>query len=310
MTLYPSITILGPTASGKTKLAVHLASELNGEILSADSRQVYRSMDIGTGKDLNDFKIGKKDIPYHLIDLVDAGKKYTINRFQEDFKLAFQDVQSRGKTPIICGGTGLYLESVLNDYQRTFIPASKKVRSDLKDKSAEELKELFTRLNIHQLEFDTSTTKRTIRAIEILYYLDGKQDLPKAQPLNTIIFGIDISREERRRQITKRLKERLDQGMIEEVAQLLASGIDPKILIYYGLEYKYIALFLTDELDRNSMLTKLETEIHRFAKRQMTWFRRMEKNGFNIHWIDFNLPLQDKVSFILGQLQSKKIYKT
>jgi tRNA dimethylallyltransferase len=298
------IIILGPTASGKTNVATHLANQIDGEIISADSRQVYRKMDIGTGKDLNEYVIDGKQIPYHLIDSCDAGSKYILPDFQRDFRTAFEDITKRGKTPILCGGTGLYLEAILENHQYTAVPEDAIFRKSTENKNHHELLNEFKKLNQPEnFTPDLSTRKRTIRAIEVCSFLN-KNDIEVQPPLafTPIIIGLAISRELRREKITKRLHERLQNGMIEEVQSLLDSGISTEELIYYGLEYKFITEYLTGKLNLEEMTEKLEIGIHQFAKRQMTWFRRMEKKGHHIHWIEAELSLEDKINLIQKQL--------
>ncbi len=297
---YPLLTILGPTASGKTRLAAHLAYELDGEIISADSRQVYRGMDIGTGKDLSDYEINSRHIPYHLIDIRDAGEKYTLFHYQQDFHRAFRDIAGRNKVPILCGGTGLYIESVLKGYRLLDVPENPTLRKSLSEKTLEELTEILASYKKLHNTTDTDTKKRAIRAIEIADYQAKQQAEELAfDPIDSLIIGIEIDRELRRQHISSRLKKRLDEGLIDEVRQLLQSGARVEDLLYYGLEYKFVTLYVIGSLSYNEMFTQLETAIHQFAKRQMTWFRGMERRGFVIHWIDAALPLNEKVGKIL-----------
>jgi tRNA dimethylallyltransferase len=293
---YPLLTILGPTASGKTTLAAHLAYEIDGEIISADSRQVYRGMDIGTGKDLSDYEIKGRHIPYHLIDIRDAGEKYTLFHYQQDFHRVFRDIADRKKIPILCGGTGLYMESVLKGYRLLDVPENPALRASLSRKTLEELTEILASYKKMHNSTDTDTKKRAIRAIEIADY-QAKQQAEELtfDPIDSLIIGIDIDRELRRQNISSRLKKRLDEGLIDEVRQLLQSGVTVEDLLYYGLEYKFVTLYVIDSLSYDEMFAQLETAIHQFAKRQMTWFRGMERRGFAIHWIDATLPLDDKV---------------
>jgi tRNA dimethylallyltransferase len=292
----PLLTILGPTASGKTALAAHLAYEIDGEIISADSRQVYRGMDIGTGKDLSDYEIKGRHIPYHLIDIRDAGEKYTLFHYQQDFHRVFRDIADRKKIPILCGGTGLYMESVLKGYRLLDVPENPALRASLSRKTLEELTEILASYKKMHNSTDTDTKKRAIRAIEIADY-QAKQQAEELtfDPIDSLIIGIDIDRELRRQNISSRLKKRLDEGLIDEVRQLLQSGVTVEDLLYYGLEYKFVTLYVIDSLSYDEMFAQLETAIHQFAKRQMTWFRGMERRGFAIHWIDATLPLDDKV---------------
>jgi tRNA dimethylallyltransferase len=294
------ITILGPTACGKTRLAVRLAGEIDGEILSADSRQVYSGMDIGTGKDLSEYELDGKSIPYHLIDIAEAGYKYNVFEFQRDFIKAFNDVVSRNKQPVLCGGTGLYLESVIKGYNLMPVPVNRKLRNDLEEKSLDELARILsTYKNLHN-STDTDTIKRAVRAIEIEeYYCNNPEihsDFPK---IGSIVFGLEIEREERRKRISTRLKDRLQGGMIEEIQQLINKGIKPDDLIYYGLEYKYVTLYITGKLSFQEMFGQLEIAIHQFAKRQMTWFRGMEKRGIKINWLNALNSPEENVKRIL-----------
>ncbi len=299
------ITILGPTASGKTPVAARLAAELGGEVISADSRQVYRRMDIGTGKDLADYQVSTVNVPYHLIDIREPGTKYNLFEYQQDFFDVYQDIRSRGALPILCGGTGLYIEAVLRGYHLSPVPQNQELRDRLEGKSLEELTLMLTDLkaktgsNMHNTT-DVDSCQRAIRAIEIetynLLHPVPRRELP---PVDSLIFGIDIDRELRREKITCRLKARLEEGMVEEVRNLLDEGIRPEDLIYYGLEYKYVTEYLTDQISYEEMFQRLEIAIHQFAKRQMTWFRGMERRGFKINWIDATLPMEEKVSRII-----------
>ena len=298
------ITILGPTASGKTPVAACLAAEIGGEIISADSRQVYRRMDIGTGKDLADYVVDGKLIPYHLIDIREPGTKYNLFEYQQDFFDAYQDIRSRGAVPILCGGTGLYIEAVLKGYKLSPVPQNQELRDSLEGKSLEELTQMLTELkaktgsNMHNTT-DVDSCQRAIRAIEIESY-NLQHPLPKRElpPVESVIIGIDIDREMRREKITRRLKARLEEGMVDEVKALLAEGIPADDLIYYGLEYKFVTEYLVGQTSYDEMFTRLEIAIHQFAKRQMTWFRGMERRGFDINWIDATLPIEEKVATI------------
>lgn len=302
---YDLITILGPTASGKTPLAAALASRLESEIISADSRQVYRCMDLGTGKDLADYTVGGKTIPYHLIDIVDPGYKYNVFEYQRDFLQAYQSIRERGKLPVLCGGTGLYLEAVLKGYRLIPVPENPELRSRLADKSLEELTRILSSYKKLHNSTDVDTVKRAIRAIEIEeYYLTQDVEKRSFPTINSLIIGVDIDRELRREKITRRLKQRLDEGMVDEVRQLIENGVSPDDLIYYGLEYKYLTLYVIGELTFDEMFHQLEIAIHQFAKRQMTWFRGMERRGFTIHWIDASLPMEQKVDSILNLLNT------
>jgi tRNA dimethylallyltransferase len=316
------ITILGPTASGKTPLATALACEIGGEIISADSRQVYRRMDIGTGKDLEDYIVNSEEgarplgrfvplgqrivniIPYHLIDIAEPGTKYNLFQYQQDFFDAYNNIIGRGVTPILCGGTGLYIEAVLKGYQLSPVPQNPELRQRLEGKSLEELTQMLVELkakngsNMHN-KTDVDSCQRAIRAIEIeeynLHTPTPKRDLPS---IDSLIIGVNIDREARREKITRRLKSRLENGMVEEVRGLLDEGIAPEDLIYYGLEYKFITEYIIGRLTYDEMFERLEIAIHQFAKRQMTWFRGMERRGFTIHWIDALQPMEEKVKEI------------
>lgn len=284
------IVILGPTASGKTRLAVQVARRVGGEIISADSRQVYRGMDIGTGKDLAEYQLDGKAIPYHLIDIVDAGSSYNVYDFQQDFQRAIADIALRGRVPVVCGGTGLYLDAVLRGHQFTAIPVDEPVRAELQALTDEELQERFQQFpSVYSEKADTSTRKRLIRAIEISSYLTQHPDtsLPAVAALpDALIFGIDLPADLRRERITRRLHERLQNGLVGEVEGLMRQGVSAEKLIFYGLEYKFITQYLLGELDYKTMTARLETAIHQFAKRQMTFFRKMERDGLRIHWLD------------------------
>ncbi|NDW08142.1 tRNA (adenosine(37)-N6)-dimethylallyltransferase MiaA [Dysgonomonas sp. 520] len=303
MSKYDLIAIVGPTASGKTSLACKLAYELNSEIISGDSRQVYRQMDIGTGKDLSDYIVEGRQIPYHLIDIREAGDKYNIFEYQQDFYRAYKDITDRGKLPVLCGGSGLYVESVLKSYPLVNVPENKELRKKLQDKSLNELTLILSSYkNLHN-KTDVDTAQRAIRAIEIAEYtLLHPVEASKTINLNSLIIGVDIDRETRRRRISDRLRTRLEEGMIAEVQGILDQGIQPEDLIYYGLEYKYITLHIIGKLKYNEMVDQLEIAIHQFAKRQMTWFRGMEKRGLSIHWINHNLPDAEKINSIKALL--------
>lgn len=298
------ITILGPTASGKTDLAAHLAAKLNGEIISADSRQVYRGMDIGTGKDLADYVVDGNNIPYHLIDIEDPGTKYNVFEYQRDFLKAYEGIVERGNTPILCGGTGLYIESVLKGYRLFEVPENKELRDSLADKSLEELTEMLVRLKeengstMHN-STDVDTVKRAIRAIEIeTFYKNTPVEQKSFPDIESIVFGVSVTREERREKITSRLRKRLAEGMIDEIKGLIDGGVKPEDLIYYGLEYKFVTQYVIGEISYEEMFSSLEIAIHQFAKRQMTWFRGMERRGIEIHWIDAMKPMDEKINKI------------
>lgn len=290
------IAIIGPTASGKTPFAAALAHRLHTEIISADSRQVYRGMDLGTGKDLADYSVESEAIPYHLIDIADPGYKYNVFEYQRDFLNTYTDLRNRGLLPIVCGGTGMYVESVLRGYRLLPVPENPALRQQLEGRSLDELTQLLSRYKTLHNTTDVDTPKRAIRAIEIEeYYAHTPVEERSFPQLNSLIIGLQIDRELRRAKITRRLKQRLDEGMMDEVRQLLSQGIAPDDLIYYGLEYKYLTLHAIGQLSYNEMFTQLETAIHQFAKRQMTWFRGMERRGLTIHWIEATLPMEEKL---------------
>lgn len=299
------ITILGPTASGKTSLAAALAARIDAEIISADSRQVYRGMTIGTGKDLDDYRQGDRLIPYHLIDICEPGAKYNLFQYQQDFHLIYNNIVARGVRPILCGGTGLYIESVLKGYALSPVPQNQALRDELADKSLAELTEMLEDLkrrnhSVMHNRTDVDTAQRAIRAIEIeTYNLEHPTDNRTLPPIDSVIIGVDINREERRRKITQRLKQRLEEGMVDEIRQLLDRGIAPENLIYYGLEYKFVTEYVIGKTSYEEMFRQLEIAIHQFAKRQMTWFRGMERRGFTIHWIDALDPMDSKVAQIM-----------
>lgn len=304
MDSFELITILGPTASGKTTLAAHLADRLGTEIISGDSRQVYRAMDIGTGKDLADYLIEGRTVPYHLIDIHEAGYKYNVFQYQHDFHRIFRALRERDKLPILCGGTGMYIEAVLKGYKLLDVPQNPALREALRGKSLEELERLLASYKTLHNKTDVDSAQRAIRAIEIEeYYKTQAPDTNEYAPVRSLIIGLDLDRELRREKISRRLRTRLDEGMVEEVRQLLARGIPPKDLIYYGLEYKFLTQYLIGELTYDEMVSRLEIAIHQFAKRQMTWFRGMERRGFHIHWIDAALPLEEKLDAALRLIQ-------
>ena len=302
----PLLVILGPTASGKTRLAAKVAYELNGEIISADSRQVYRDMTIGTGKDLEEFEINGQSIPHHLIDIIDAGEKYNVSLFQQAFEVAYLDISSRGRIPIVCGGSGLYIDSVLKGYAFTNIPINLALREELVHLPTQELHRMFSGMDTgFQSIADTSTRKRLFRAIEISAFLTEN---PRTEHLftdavvqyNSVCFGLNPAVDVRRERISNRLRYRFENGLIEEVQRLLGDGLTAEQLLYYGLEYRYITQFLTGELGLNEMKAKLETEIHRFAKRQMTFFRKMEKDGTKIDWLSQEWGLDVQLKYIIS----------
>lgn len=297
------ITILGPTACGKTSFAAQLAFCLNAEIISADSRQIYRKMDIGTGKDLADYDINGKHIPYHLIDIADPGYKYNLFEYQRDFLSAYNDIKSRNVVPILCGGTGLYLESVLKGYKMMPVPQNDELRTRLEGKSLEELTQILSTYKTLHNTTDVDTAKRAIRAIEIQeYYKVHPQEFVDFPEIDSLIIGLDIERDLRRERISQRLRVRLKEGMVEEVQNILNSGVSPDDMIYYGLEYKYLTNYILGNLTYEQMVSELEIAIHQFAKRQMTWFRGMERRGFKIHWIDSQLPMEEKVNMVVNML--------
>ena len=307
------ITILGPTASGKTPLAAALAIKTNGEILSADSRQVYRRMDLGTGKDLADYRVSVDgtvvDVPYHLIDICEPGTKYNLFQYQQDFFDAYEDIQQRGRQPILCGGTGLYIEAVLKGYHLSPVPQNPELRERLEGKTLEELTQMLKELKqqtgstMHN-KTDVDSCQRAVRAIEIeSYNLEHPMPLRELPPIDSLIIGVNIDRELRREKISRRLKARLDEGMVDEIRSLLESGIPAEDLIYYGLEYRYLTEYVIGRLSFDEMYRQLEIAIHQFAKRQMTWFRGMERRGFEIHWIDATKPMDEKVEAILHMIR-------
>ena len=292
----PLITILGPTATGKTAIATQLAAAIDAEIISADSRQVYRRMDIGTGKDLSDYQINGKQIPYHLIDIVEPGTKYNLFEYQKDFLKVYTDVCNRQKRAILCGGSGLYIESVLDGYKMTSVPVNEELRAELKDYTEAQLEQRLKSVKKLHNNADFDTRQRTIRAIEIAeYQKNNAQLIPDFPRIPYIIIGVRMEREAVCESIYNRLKQRLRDGMIDEVQALLNEGIAPDDIMYYGLEYKFVTQYLQGEFSYNYMVEHLNIAIRQFAKRQMTWFRRMERNGFKINWIDATLPLDEKV---------------
>lgn len=297
------IAIVGPTASGKTQLAAHLAARLNGEIISADSRQVYRGMTLGTGKDLDDYVINGVQIPYHLIDIVDAGYKFNVFEYQQRFVDIYGDVKKRNRLPILCGGSGLYIDAVLRGYKLLPVPENPKLRSELEAKSDAELAEILASYKKLHNTTDLDTRKRTIRAIEIEEYYRHQPVAPKPFPeIKSLVFGVKHQRVAEMKRIRERLAQRLDMGLIDEVKALLNSGLSAEELIYYGLEYKYITEYLLGKYSYDEMFEKLYIAIRQFAKRQMTWFRGMERKGFKINWIPGELPLEEKIELMLTKL--------
>lgn len=301
---YDLIAVVGPTASGKTSLAVALAKELDTEIISADSRQVYRRMDLGTGKDLSDYHVEEdRYIPYHLIDIVEPGTKYNVFEYQQDFMKVYEDMKSRELLPVLCGGTGMYVEAILKGFNLVPVPENKALREQLSDKTLQELAEILSSYkNLHNVT-DLDTTKRAIRAIEIEEYKRTHQVEERPFPkLNALVVGIDVDRDTRRERITRRLKQRLEDGMLDEIRGLLAEGIPADDLIYYGLEYKFLTQYIIGELSYDDMFRKLEIAIHQFAKRQMTWFRGMEKRGIPIYWLPEKWSMEEKLKAIMQRL--------
>lgn len=299
MANYDLITILGPTASGKTSFACRLAYELETEIISGDSRQVYRGMDIGTGKDLDDYIVDGNPVKYHLIDIKDAGYKYNIFEYQHDFHDAYTNIRAKDRLPVLCGGSGLYIESVLKGYNLINVPENKELRKKLESKNLKELTTILASYKDLHNSTDVDTAQRAIRAIEIEEYKKANPtDCNEYPPINSLILGVDVDRELRRERITRRLKTRLKEGMIEEVQGLLDKGISAENLLYYGLEYKFVTQYLIKELSYKEMFSQLEIAIHQFAKRQMTWFRGMEKRGLQIRWIDGTLPDKEKAALV------------
>lgn len=300
---YDIVTILGPTAAGKTGFAAALAHEIDAEIISADSRQVYRRMDLGTGKDLADYVVEGRQVPYHLIDIAEPGTKYNVYEYQHDFLEAYEDIRRRGKNTVVCGGTGLYLESILRGYRLSPVPPNETLRRELEGKSLAELTEILSQYKrLHNIT-DVDTPQRAIRAIEIEEHYRREPIPDRPFPtLRSLNIGVDIDRETRRQRITQRLRQRLNEGMTDEIRRLLAEGIAPEDLIYYGLEYKYLTLHAIGKLSYDEMFRQLEIAIHQFAKRQMTWFRGMERRGIEIHWIDGTLPTREKIDQTLKLL--------
>lgn len=305
-TPFDSIAVVGPTACGKTRRAVEIARACGGEILSADSRQIYRGMDIGSGKDLEEYE----DIPYHLIDIADAGSRFDLHKYLSAFHLCYDDVLERKSIPVICGGSGMYVENALRGIRLPDVPENTELRELLKDKSLAELTEILKSYKELHNKTDVDTEKRAIRAIEICEYYKSHPEKAEqasyntAKPLNTLVIGLDIDRESRRSRITERLRQRLENGMVEEIQNLIKSGIDPEDLIYYGLEYKFVTLYVSGQIGYDEMFKSLETAIHQFAKRQMTWFRGMEKRGTHIHWLPYDLPTDTFLTHIHSLLHN------
>jgi tRNA dimethylallyltransferase len=301
---YNLITILGPTASGKTRLAAEISYRIGGEIISADSRQLYRKMNLGTGKDYSDYTVNTTAIPFHLIDIHDPGYKYSVFEYQQDFFLTFLSLTERGKIPVLCGGSGMYIEAVTKGYKLINVPVNESLRQSLENKSLDDLKDILARFRTLHNNTDTDTKKRAIRAIEIeKYYAKNPEFNVELPVIDPVYIGLKYERETQRKQITERLKQRLNNGMIDEVQSLLNEGLQPEDILYYGLEYKYITEYLLGKSNYIEMVDRLNIAIHQFAKRQMTWFRKMERDGCNINWIAAEIPMKDKLSIafdILG----------
>ena len=307
MNRYELITILGPTASGKTVLAAALAAQLHTEIISADSRQIYRGMDIGTGKDLADYIVNGQSIPYHLIDICEPGYKYNVFQYQHDFFRVFRDIESRGKLPILCGGTGMYIEAVLKGYKLLDVPQNPTLRQSLQGKSLAELEQILASYKVLHNKTEVDSAQRAIRAIEIEeYYRTETPGRNEYEPINSLIIGVDIDRDTRRAKISQRLRARLAEGMVDEVRQLIGQGVQPDDLIYYGLEYKFVTQYVIGQLSYEEMVTQLEIAIHQFAKRQMTWFRGMERRGSTIHWVNAAWETARKIDTILELLTKEQ----
>lgn len=300
---YDMLVVTGPTASGKTALAATLAHKLGGEVISADSRQIYRKMNLGTGKDYNDYIVDGKPVPYHLIDIADPGYKYNVFEYQRDFTKTLLRMRSEGVFPVVCGGSGMYIDAIVSGYRMNEVPPDPEFRASLEDKSLDELAEILSSFKKLHNVTDLDTKKRAIRAIEIERFNEMHREKQSASPeVRPLITGILYSREERRNRISARLRQRLSEGMIDEVKQMLEDGISPEALIYYGLEYKYLTLYLTGRLTYDDMFRSLETAIHQFAKRQMTWFRGMERRGIAINWIDGSMSDPEKTAYIVAKL--------
>ncbi len=304
---YDLITVLGATAGGKTAFAAKLAHVLGREIISADSRQVYKRMDIGTGKDLEDYIVDNEKVPTHLVDIVEPGYKYNVFEYQQDFVKVFKAIRSRGKKALLCGGSGMYLEAVIKDYQLISVPHNKELRQNLENKPLEELIPVLKSYGDLHNKSDITEKKRLIRAIEIAYFYAQNPHTEQDSPdINHLILGIKFDRDSRRRRITERLKQRIENGMIEEVQRLIDEGVDKETLIYYGLEYKFITQYIKGELTYDEMFKGLQTAIHQFSKRQMTWFRRMERNGIKIHWLDGYMAMKEKLERVKEILKKEE----
>lgn len=298
--MYNLLSVIGPTASGKTNFAVQLALALDGEIISADSRQVYRGMDIGTGKDLDEYVVDGRRVPCHLIDIADAGDKYNVFEYQSDFLNVWNSCCQRQVVPVLCGGSGLYVEAVLKGYKLLAVPVNEALRESLAGLTLQELAvKLASYKKLHNTT-EIDTAKRAIRAIEIEeYYRTHPYEEKDFPMIHSLIVGVDVSREVRRERITKRLHERLEHGMVDEVRRILDSGVIPEDLIYYGLEYKFLTLYIIGQLTYDEMVAQLNVAIHQFAKRQMTWFRKMERDGFDIRWLDAGMPMDERVGQVM-----------
>lgn len=300
---YNLLVITGPTAMGKTRVAALTASRINGEVISADSRQVYRRMNLGTGKDYDDYLVNGVSVPYHLVDIAEPGSKYNLFEFQRDFIRVYNEIVSGSSFPVVCGGSGMYIDSIVSGYRLAEVPPDINLRRELEKKSLEELTEILKSYKKLHNKTDIDTVKRAVRAIEIeKYYQENREMIRDFPALKCLVVGINAGREVRRSRISQRLRQRIENGLIDEVRSLLDEGIDSETLVYYGLEYKYVTLYLTGRIEYEEMYRKLETEIHRFAKRQMTWFRGMERRGIKIHWLDVNDPDDTKVDYILNLL--------
>ncbi|HEX3006966.1 MAG TPA: tRNA (adenosine(37)-N6)-dimethylallyltransferase MiaA [Bacteroidales bacterium] len=301
---YNLIVVTGPTASGKTSLAAALAKGIDGEVISADSRQVYCGLDLGTGKDYDDYIVDGVSVPYHLIDIRPAGFQYNLYEYQKDFVKVFRELRQQQKWPVLCGGSGLYIEAAIQGYELVQVPVNELLRVNLEGKSLEELTVILSTYHtLHNIS-DVDTPKRAIRAIEIAeYYKHNTPDTRDYPEIKPLLVGVRFPRDIERERITSRLKQRLDAGMIAEVETLLKSGLTSDQLLYYGLEYKFITLYITGQLSYDEMFKLLNTAIHQFAKRQMTWFRRMERNGHQIHWLEGSMPLSQKVELILQWME-------
>ncbi|MFA6403131.1 MAG: tRNA (adenosine(37)-N6)-dimethylallyltransferase MiaA [Salinivirgaceae bacterium] len=301
------LVIIGPTATGKTILAANMAIKLNGEIISADSRQIYRGMDLGTGKDLADYTVNGISVPHHLIDIIDAGEKYNVFQCQSDFLKAYTAIREKGKLPILCGGSGMYIEAVLKGYKLIDVPNNEPLRTELEQLDLPELTAKLAKMKPLHNKTDVDTKDRAIRAIEIATYYASQPTTDLDFPaINSLIIGIELDRQTVKNRITERLKQRLRQGMIDEVQALLNKGVPAEVLVYYGLEYKFITPYLAKEFSYNTMVSTLNVAIHQFAKRQMTWFRKMEREGFNIHWLDGNAAMEEKIKEVMELIQNAR----